>query len=163
VWCRQCPFLRLLRHAKLLTINIFLIFSVSLHLSIALQTFRPWPLFSFLILYTGGKDSLDGGSARRKAATCTQNNRINAHRHPCLEWDTNPRSQGSSGGRRFTTQTARPLIGNFHLRHTEYVSDISCYLLRKCRNDPNTGPVTDKIVYFAIPYFRVLNVFVYAF
>jgi hypothetical protein len=28
--------------------------------------------FSFLILYTVGRDSLDGGSARRKAATCTQ-------------------------------------------------------------------------------------------
>jgi hypothetical protein len=31
---------------------------------------------------------LDGGSARRRAATYTQNstNRINARRHPCLEW-----------------------------------------------------------------------------
>jgi hypothetical protein len=27
--------------------------------------------------------------------------RINAHRHPCLEWDSNPRSQCSSGRRRF--------------------------------------------------------------
>jgi hypothetical protein len=30
--------------------------------------------FSFLILHTVGKDSLDGGSARRKAATYTQDN-----------------------------------------------------------------------------------------
>jgi hypothetical protein len=27
--------------------------------------------------------------------------RINAHRHPCLEWDSNPWSQCSSGRRRF--------------------------------------------------------------
>jgi hypothetical protein len=27
--------------------------------------------------------------------------RINAHRHPCLEWDSNPRSQCLSGRRRF--------------------------------------------------------------
>jgi hypothetical protein len=27
--------------------------------------------------------------------------RINAHRHPCLEWDSNPRSQCSSAPRRF--------------------------------------------------------------
>jgi hypothetical protein len=47
--------------------------------------------------------SLDGGSARRKAATYKQNNtnRINANRHPCLEWDSNPRSQCSSEQRHF--------------------------------------------------------------
>jgi hypothetical protein len=54
------------------------------------------PFFSFLILYTVGL--LGGGSARCKAATYTQNNtnRINAYRHPWLEWDSNPRSQCSS-------------------------------------------------------------------
>jgi hypothetical protein len=49
-------------------------------------------------------DSLDGGSARPKAATYTQDStkhRINAHRHPCLEWDSNPRSQCSSERRQF--------------------------------------------------------------
>jgi hypothetical protein len=42
---------------------------------------------------------LDGGSARRKAATYTEQHRhrINAHRHPCHEWDSNPRSQCSRG------------------------------------------------------------------
>jgi hypothetical protein len=32
---------------------------------------------------------LDGGSARRKTATYTRKykHRINADRHPCLEWD----------------------------------------------------------------------------
>jgi hypothetical protein len=43
-------------------------------------------------------DSLGWGSATRKAATHTQDstNRINAHRHPCLECDSNPRSQCTS-------------------------------------------------------------------
>jgi hypothetical protein len=39
----------------------------------ALQTFvGSWPLFQFLDLLNSRKDSLDGGLARRKAATCTQ-------------------------------------------------------------------------------------------
>jgi hypothetical protein len=58
-----------------------------------------WQLFQFRDFL----HSLDGGSARRKAATCTKHNtnRINAYRHPCLKWDSNPRSQCSSGRREF--------------------------------------------------------------
>jgi hypothetical protein len=46
---------------------------LSIYLSMALQSFvGPWSLFNFLILYTVGcTDSLDGGSARQKPATCT--------------------------------------------------------------------------------------------
>jgi hypothetical protein len=33
----------------------------------------------------------------------------NKRKHPCLEWDSNPRSQCSSGRRRFMPQTAPPL------------------------------------------------------
>jgi hypothetical protein len=42
---------------------------------------------------------LDGESACRKAATYTgqHKHRINADRHPCLEWDLNLRSQCLSG------------------------------------------------------------------
>jgi hypothetical protein len=35
--------------------------------------------------------------------------RIKAHRHPCLGWDSNLRSQRSSGQRWFMPKTARPL------------------------------------------------------
>jgi hypothetical protein len=58
----------------------------------------PWPLFQFLDLIHSRYDSLDGESARRKAATYTEQHkhRINAHVHPCLEWDSNPRSHCSS-------------------------------------------------------------------
>jgi hypothetical protein len=40
-------------------------------------------------------DSFDRGSARRKTAThkWEHKHRINAHRHPCLEWGSNPRTQ----------------------------------------------------------------------
>jgi hypothetical protein len=33
----------------------------------------------------------------------------NANTHPCLDWDSNPRSQCSSGRRQYVPQTARPL------------------------------------------------------
>jgi hypothetical protein len=48
----------------------------------AVQPFiGPWPPFHFLDPVHSQQDSLDGGSDRRNAATCTQNNtnRINAH------------------------------------------------------------------------------------
>jgi len=56
-------------------------------------------------------DSLDGGSDRCKASTCTQDNttKKNADIHPCLEWDSKPRAQFSSGRRQYVPQTARPL------------------------------------------------------
>jgi hypothetical protein len=81
----------------------------SLHM--ALHRFGPFPLFQFLNPIHSRYDSLDGGSASRKAATYTwqHKHRINAHRDTCLEWDSNPLSQCSSRRRRFMPQTARPL------------------------------------------------------
>jgi hypothetical protein len=70
----------------------------------ALQPFvGPWQLFSVSWSYTQSVGHLGGGSARRKASVYTQNNtnRINAQRHPCLEWDSNPRAQRSSERRQF--------------------------------------------------------------
>jgi hypothetical protein len=54
---------------------------------------------------------LDGGSTHHKASTYTQNNtnRINEHTHLCLQWDSKPRSQCSSGRRRLMPYTARTL------------------------------------------------------
>jgi hypothetical protein len=40
----------------------------------ALQPFGPWPLFQFLNPTQSRQDSLDEGSARRKAATYIQDN-----------------------------------------------------------------------------------------
>jgi hypothetical protein len=89
-------------------INVLKVF---IHSSVAVQPFvGPWPLFQFRNRIHIRKDSLDGGSARRKAATYIEHDkhRINAHRHPYLEWDLNPRPQCSSGRRRFMPQTALP-------------------------------------------------------
>jgi hypothetical protein len=54
--------------------------------------------FSFLILYTVGRTPWAGISMwhGRYLHTEQHKHRINAHRHPCHEWDSNPRSQRSS-------------------------------------------------------------------
>jgi hypothetical protein len=88
--------------------RLFLLFIkhqfISLSLSLWLHIlFGPWPLFEFLNPIHSRQGSLDGGSARRKAATYIwqHKHRINVRRHTCLERDSNLRSQCSSGRRRF--------------------------------------------------------------
>jgi hypothetical protein len=73
--------------------------SVRVFFSMALQPFGPWPLFSFLT-YTQSVGLFERGispSQGRYLHTEQHKYRINAHRHPCLEWDSNPRSQCWSG------------------------------------------------------------------
>jgi hypothetical protein len=55
---------------------------LTIYLSIYLSTYLP----TYLSIY--GSTPF----ARRKAVTCKQDstNRIKTHRHPCLEWDSNP-------------------------------------------------------------------------
>jgi hypothetical protein len=98
-------FVRTLLFAK--SNNVHVIF----HPSMALQAFvGPWPLLQFHIFLYRRQDSLDGRSARRKAVAYTHDNIQNkrTHRHPCLEWDSNPRPQCSSERRQFMSQTTRP-------------------------------------------------------
>jgi hypothetical protein len=73
-----------------------------------------WPLFQFLKSVHSRYDSLNGGSARRKAATYTQNNTnsINAHRHPCLDWDSNSRSVFELAKTVHASDRAATVIGN---------------------------------------------------
>jgi hypothetical protein len=53
--------------------------------------------FSFLILYTVGRTLWMGDQpVARPLPTQNKTDRINAHRHSFLEWDSNPRSQRSS-------------------------------------------------------------------
>jgi hypothetical protein len=61
----------------------------------------PWPFFQFLDLYTVGRTHLTGDPPRRYLHTRQHKHRINAHRHPCLEWNSNPRSQYLNGRRLF--------------------------------------------------------------
>jgi hypothetical protein len=53
--------------------------SLSLSLSLALLPFGPWPVFLFLNPIHNLYDSLNGGSARRKTATYTQNKHTDIH------------------------------------------------------------------------------------
>jgi hypothetical protein len=69
-------------------------FSIWLYNSLGLGCF-----FSFLILGRG----ISPSQGRYM-------HRINAHRHPCLEWDSNPRPQ-CSNGRRHTLDHADTVIG----------------------------------------------------
>jgi hypothetical protein len=92
--------------------------SVPFYLSVSLSMYlwlynpcRPWPLFPFLNPYTAGRNPWTGisPSQDRYLHTEQHKHRINAHRNPCLKWDSNLRSQCSSGRRRFMTYTARTL------------------------------------------------------
>jgi hypothetical protein len=60
--------------------------------------------FSFLILYTVGRTPWTGDQSAGRPVTThrtqTQNKRTH-YRHPCLEWDSNPRSQRPSERRLF--------------------------------------------------------------
>jgi hypothetical protein len=78
---------------------------LSSYLSMALQPL--WTLaalfFSFL-MYTQSVRLLGRGispSQGRYSHTEQHRHRINAHRHPCLEWDSNPRPECPSDRRRF--------------------------------------------------------------
>jgi hypothetical protein len=118
--------------------SIYLSVCLSIYLSIYGCTALCWALAAFQLLNPihSRQDSLDGGSARHKDSTYTQNNtnRIKAHRHPCLKWDSKPRLQCSSGRRRFMPETARPLRSallsllfsvSTHALHRSHESSIS--------------------------------------
>jgi hypothetical protein len=97
---------------NLIGLNVSLIcipsfFFFVIHLSVVLQPFvGPWQLFifSFAILYTVGRTPWTGDQqVARPLPTHTGQlkYRIKAYRHPCLEWDSNPRPQCISGRRQF--------------------------------------------------------------
>jgi hypothetical protein len=75
------------------------------------QPLRSWLLFQFLNLYIFGGTpwTCDQPVARPLLHTEQDKHRINAHRQPCLCWDSNPQSQCSSRWRLSMPLTARPL------------------------------------------------------
>jgi hypothetical protein len=88
--------------------------ALSIYLWLCSPFVAPWPHFQFLNPIHSRYDSLDGGggvipSQGRYLHTEQHKHRINAHRHSCLEWDSNPPSQRSSELRQFMPYTARPL------------------------------------------------------
>jgi hypothetical protein len=82
-----------------------------LYISVALQSLWPLAAFSVSYLYTVGRTSWTGDQpVARPLHTPTKAQTQNkCAQHPCLEWDSNPRSQRSSERRRFMPYTARAL------------------------------------------------------
>jgi hypothetical protein len=65
---------------------------------------------SLMIFHTIGRTPWTGDQLiARPLLTRRTTHRINAHKYPCLEWDSNPRVQCSSGRKQFMSQTARRL------------------------------------------------------
>jgi hypothetical protein len=79
--------------------------------SMALRHFvGPWPLLQFRNLFTQTVLLLERViSPSQGRCLHTGQHKINAHGHPCLEWDSNPRSQRSSERRQFMPSMVRPL------------------------------------------------------
>jgi hypothetical protein len=73
-------------------------------------TVGPWSLFNSLILYTVGRTPRTGDKPDEKPLLT---HRITTaeytHRHPHLEWVSNPRSRCFSGRRQFVHYTDGPL------------------------------------------------------
>jgi hypothetical protein len=97
-----------LRSSTLLTLNKIPAYMKQffIHSSTALQPFvGPWPLLQFRnLFYTVGRTTWTGDqSVARPLPThrTTQIQNKRTHRHPCLEWDSNPRSQRPSDRRQF--------------------------------------------------------------
>jgi hypothetical protein len=65
--------------------------------------YGPWPLFQFLNPYAVCRTPWTGD---QPVARPLPTHRINAHRHPCLEWDSNPPSQCWSLRRRLLDRAA---------------------------------------------------------
>jgi hypothetical protein len=87
--------IKLYPESKRMTHQLLLLVSVYLWLY---SPRRPQPLFQFLNLYTVSRTPWTGDQA---VARPLPKHRIKANRHPCLERDSNPRSQRSSGRRQF--------------------------------------------------------------
>jgi hypothetical protein len=95
---------------------IYLSFYLSIHLSIYLSIYLwlyfvgPRPLFQFLDLFIQSVGLLGLVISPSQGLHTKQHKHgINAHRHPCLKWDSNPQSQCLSRRRKFMPQTAGPL------------------------------------------------------
>jgi hypothetical protein len=95
----------------------------------------PGLFFSFVIFFTQTVGLLGRAispSQFRYLHTEQHKHRINAHRHPCLQWDSSPRSHRSSERRQFTPQTARPL---WSVDSIDFQYKISLKLFSSFRDD----------------------------
>jgi hypothetical protein len=103
---KQC-YIFIVHPSYLFYLSIYLSICLSIHLSVCLWLYSPLldlgRFFSFLI-YTQSVGLLGRGISQPSGHylhTGQHRHGINAHRHPRLEWDSNPRSQCSSRRKQF--------------------------------------------------------------
>jgi hypothetical protein len=100
----------------------------------------PWPLFLVSQPYRESAGLLGRGispSQSRYRHTEKHKRRINAHRHPHLQWNSNPWPQCSSGRRQFIPQTAWPLWSVFEIPRVripaQRSTDLTAGFRRSCQ------------------------------
>jgi hypothetical protein len=90
-------------HCMAYCLTYYLSIYLSIYLSNYIWLYRPLlglgRFFSLLIFYIVGRTHWTGIS--RSKGCYLHKHRINTHRYPCLEWNSNPRSQRPSGWREF--------------------------------------------------------------
>jgi hypothetical protein len=92
IWYQKCPSVHCEKVASVIVIIVTILVCLFIYLSMALQSFvGPWPLFHFFNPWTGDQP----------VTRPLPIHRMNAYRHPCLEWGSNPWSQQSSKRRQF--------------------------------------------------------------
>jgi hypothetical protein len=114
-------------------LSIYLSICLSLCLSIYLYgstaLFPALAAFSVSWFFTQSVEPLGweiSPSQGRYLHTGQHKHRINAHRHSCLKWNSNSRSQRLSGRRQFMPQTARPLWSALVMNvRSEYVIEVT--------------------------------------
>jgi hypothetical protein len=95
----------------------------------------PWPLVQFRNHFSQTVGLLGreiSPSQGRFLNTGQHKHRINAYLHPCLEWDSNPRSQRPSGRKQFMPYTARLLSPAVTICTTYFKIIIPCILPTEC-------------------------------
>jgi hypothetical protein len=92
----------------------------------------PWPSFQFLELLQSVRLLARGmgPSQAHYLHTWRHKHRINAHGQPCVKWDSNPRSQCLSGGRR-RGHCNRPSLPTTQMKPAYSRSDSSALISRK--------------------------------
>jgi hypothetical protein len=113
-----------------------------IHSSMALQPFiRLWPFLQFAnLFYTDGRTPWTSGQPVTRPlpthrTTQIQNKRT--HKHPCLEWDSNPRSQRSRERRqdtvwKYSQTSVHERLGSWTIRFTNKFSEHKASRITYC-------------------------------
>jgi hypothetical protein len=109
----------------------------------------PWPLLSFLFLYTVGRTPWTGDQS---LSWPLHTHRTNVHRHPFLTWYSSQWPQCSSWRRQFMPWTVRPLWSALSVYGSaKYsLSVVSCKYLQEILFRRNT-------IYFMFSVFRLMS------